>query len=465
MARLYCGAMAELQVQQVGIGWRPELAADLLRQPHAIDFVEVVAENCFVSTQAWREAVALRELWPVVPHGVKLSLGSAEGIEREHARRLGRLARELRAPVISEHVAFVRSGGVEVGHLTPVPRSREAVRVIARNVAQARRFLPDVPLLLENIACTLRWPAGPDDIVDEGLFYADVVEATGCGLLLDLGNLLANARNAGVEPRVALSSFPLEAVAMIHIAGGREIDGYWFDTHADPVGEAVFGLLSEVFARIGPRPTLLERDDAFPATSELFDELARSRAIAAERPGGPPRATAGGSRRMDSDGPGSFNVLAHAQTRLAALITGDGPAEVWGVADDELARTRVVLQRKRIDAALPLLPRTARGGRAAVMVAERALSGRPRAPTLPGIADAWAIAAAACDEPALADGARIDHLVLSARFVGPDRVGGFRRRWAPFVGQTVLTHGGKVWVLKGPGVTAGVHFREPRGQQ
>lgn len=464
MARLYCGAMAELQAQQVGIGWRPELAADLLRQPHALDFIEVVAESCFVSTQAWREAVALRELWPVVPHGVKLSLGSAEGIEREHARRLGRLARELRAPVVSEHVAFVRSGGVEVGHLTPVPRSREAVRVIARNVAQARRFLPDVPLLLENIACTLRWPAGPDDIVDEGLFYADVVEATGCGLLLDLGNLLANARNANVDPHVALTSFPLEAVAMIHIAGGREIDGYWFDTHADPVGEAVFDLLSEVFARIGPRPTLLERDDAFPSTSELLEELARSRAIAAERPGMTPCAM-GGPRHMESDGVGSFNVLACAQTRLAALITGDGPASASGVASDEVVRTRAVLQRKRIEAALPLLPRTTHGGRAVVVIAERTLKGRPRAPTLSWIADAWAIAAAACDEPALADGARIDKLELSARFVGPDRTGGFRRRWTPFVGHAVLTGGSKVWIFKGPGASARVHFRETRGQQ
>ena len=128
--------MTDLGARQVGIGWRPELAVDLLRRPRDLDFVEVIAENCFVGAQARREAVALRAMWPVVPHGVKLSLGSAEGIDREHARRLGDLARDLRAPVISEHVAYVRSGGVEVGHLTPVPRTREAVRVIARNVAR-----------------------------------------------------------------------------------------------------------------------------------------------------------------------------------------------------------------------------------------------------------------------------------------------------------------------------------------
>lgn len=315
------------------------------------------------------------------------------------------------------------------------------------------------------VACTLRWPARPGDIVDEGLFYADVVEATGCGLLLDLGNLLANARNAKVDPRAALASFPLEAVAMIHIAGGREIDGYWFDTHADPVGDDVFDLLAEVFARVGPRPTLLERDDAFPATRELLGELARCREIAMRRPATPMPGAAGGPRCMETGESGTFASLVHAQTRLAALLVGDGPAEYAAVAADELARTRAVLQRKRIDEALPLLPRTARGGRAATALAERTLGGRPRAPVLPGIADAWAIAAAARNEPMLADGARIDHLVLCARFIGPDFAGGFRPRRVPFVGHAVLTRGGKVWAFKGPGATAGVHLRVPRGQR
>jgi len=452
-----------LHAQHIGIGWRPELAADLLRRPRELDFVEVVAENCFVGAHAWREAVALRELWPVVPHGVKLSLGSAEGIDREHARRLGRLARELRAPMVSEHVAFVRSGGVEVGHLTPVPRTREAVRVVAHNVAQARRHLPDVPLLLENIACTLRWPAGPGDIADEGLFYADVVEATGCELLLDLGNLLANARNAGVDPRAALGGFPLAAVAMIHVAGGREIDGFWFDTHADPVGDAVFELLAEVVARVGPRPVLLERDSCFPPTAELLAELGRCRALLARRSPTPPQVAAEPAR-IAAGGSAEFAALTRAQTRLAALLAGDGAAEPAGLAADELARTRAVLQRKRVDAALPLLPRTARRGAPAALLAERALAGRPRASALPGIADAWAIAAAARDEPDLADAARLDQLVLSARFVGPDRAGGFRRRRAPFIGHTALTRGDKVWAFKGPGATARVHLRERRGR-
>lgn len=453
--------MTDLGARQVGIGWRPELAVDLLRRPRDLDFVEVIAENCFVGAQARREAVALRAVWPVIPHGVKLSLGSAEGVDREHARRLGDLARDLQAPVISEHVAYVRSGGVEVGHLTPVPRTREAVRVIARNVARARRHLPDVPLLLENIACTLQWPARPGDLADEGLFYHDIARATGCGLLLDLGNLLANARNAGVDPHAALAAFPLDDVALLHVAGGREIDGYWFDTHADPLGPAIDRMLAEVFARIGPRPTLLERDADFPATAELLAELDRCRAIARDAPDRPRPAPRPALAPVDDlDAPD----LARAQTRLAALLTADRPADAIDIAADDLTRTRAVLQRKRVDEALPLLPRTACHGAAAVALAERALAGRPRAPALPGIADALTIAAAARDEPGIADGARIDHLVLSARFVGPDPTGGFRPRRIPFVGHATLTRGGTVWAIKGPGARAVVHLHEPRGR-
>lgn len=140
----------------VGIGWRVEVAADLLASPATADLVEVVAEACFTSPASRREAIAVSRIWPVVPHGVKLSLGSAEGIDLDRARRLGALARDLGAPAITEHIAFVRSGGREIGHLTQLPFTRDAIRAVAANVAAARRVLPDVPLHLENAAWTFR---------------------------------------------------------------------------------------------------------------------------------------------------------------------------------------------------------------------------------------------------------------------------------------------------------------------
>jgi len=159
----------------VGLGFRAELAADLVAAASTVDFVEVVAETCYTQRTTRREACAVAEIWPVVPHGVKLSLGSAEGVDLDRARRLGALARELRAGVISEHVSFTRAGSVDIGHLTQLPRTREAIRVVARNVAQVRRVLPDVPMLLENVAWSVRWP---DDEMDEPTFYQEIVAAT-----------------------------------------------------------------------------------------------------------------------------------------------------------------------------------------------------------------------------------------------------------------------------------------------
>src|SRR5688572_835196 len=289
MTRRAGRACRSLVPTAVGIGWRPDIAADALAAPDRLDLVEVVAETCFVSASTRREACALAEVWPVVPHGVKLSLGSAEGIDVDHARRLGALARELRAPAITEHVALTQAGGREIGHLTAVPFTREAVRAVAKNVDRARRQLPDVPLLLENIAWTLRWP---EDEMAEADFYAEIVEATGCDLLLDLANLHANAVNAGVDPRGLLRAHPLDRVGMVHLAGGMDDGGFYVDTHAHPTPGAVFALLEELVGRIGPVPVILERDAALPPFAELDAEMERARRILVGAPSRPAAAAA-----------------------------------------------------------------------------------------------------------------------------------------------------------------------------
>ena len=259
----------------VGIGYRRELAHALLARPESVDFVEVVAEACRDPAQR-REASALAEIWPVIPHGVKLSLGSAEGLDLGRARELGRLARELRAPLVSEHVSFVRAGGREIGHLTELPMTREAVQVVARNVSALQRELPDVPLLLENVARAFVWPSS-DHEMNEGDFHAEICAATGCELLLDVGNLHANAVNVGLDPFDVLASYPLDRVAMLHVAGGILEHGFYFDTHAHPVPPAVFALVARLVETHGALPILLERDANYDAHDEILDEVARLR--------------------------------------------------------------------------------------------------------------------------------------------------------------------------------------------
>lgn len=435
----------------IGLGHRPELAADLLAGPHVVDFVEVVAEACMANPAARREANACRALWPVIPHGVKLSLGSADGIDDAHAQRLGRLARELGAPLVSEHASFTRGRSREIGHLTRLPHTRAAIAVLAKNVARARRFLPDVPFLLENVAATLDWP---DDEMDEPDFYCELVRATGCPLLLDVGNLYANAVNAGRDPQVELSRFPLDHVAMLHVAGGAWEEGFYFDTHADPIPAAVLELVARATERAGAVPILLERDGGFGPFAELVAEIGRLRAIAGTR--------AMTSQHLEARAPtiDDTDALADRQRELAdALVDVDEPSATmtsrFGV--EALTRTRTILQRKRIDDALPHLPRLSSHRELARAVAERALAGTARAPVRASTTDAWRVLALALGDPALRTAAELDALVLRARFHAPGPTGALRPRRAPFVGRV---HDGQraVWALKLPGSASAVHL-------
>jgi uncharacterized protein (UPF0276 family) len=445
-------------LQGVGVGWRRELAADLLARPETVEFVEVVAESCYVQSSVRREAVALSRVWPVALHGVKLSLGSAEGITDESARQLGMLARELNSPLISEHVAFTRGREREIGHLTPLPRTRAAVAVVARNLARARRFLPDVPLLLENVAATFRWP---DDEMDEASFYQEVIAATGCELLLDVSNLWANATNEGLDPREVLRRMPLERVAKVHLAGGEWDGGFYFDTHAAPVGEPVLALMRELVRLRGPVPVLLERDAGFGPFFELERELAQIRGaltIAPEQLESPRCPTQSGPTPTLPN-----EQLADAQRELAIALTAlepPSPALIERFGAEPLERTRTVLRRKRVDDSLPLVPRTAARGELARMLAMAAIEREPRAPRKAAITDAFRIAAAAACDPQLAHEGRVDQLILQARFVGPDRHGLVRPRRGPFVGRARVSDRQDIWVLKGPGTAATVRLFE-----
>ncbi len=257
----------------VGLGWRSEIDTLVERLP-GLDWVEVVAENlCPDDLRDGRLPESLRVLRErgvqLVPHGVALGLGGAELPDRARLERLALTAGALGAPLVTEHLAFVRAGGREAGHLLPVPRSRDALRVIAENVRIAQQELP-VPLALENIAAHFSWP---EDELTEGEFLAELVERTGVRLLIDVANLHTNRVNLGLDVAAELDRLPLEALAYVHVAGGVERDGVWHDTHAHPVTEPVLAVLAELRARAVPPGVLLERDDNFPPPAELAGEL------------------------------------------------------------------------------------------------------------------------------------------------------------------------------------------------
>ena len=255
-----------------GAAWRPQIDA-ALAHAEGLGFIEVIAESIGASGLPDGVATARARGLQVIPHGIGLSLGGAERPEPARLAHLNSVAERVDAPLVSEHIAFVRADGREAGHLLPVPRTRAALEIIAENVAIAQEALA-VPLALEHVAALVEWPAAE---MDEAAFVGELIERTGALLLLDLSNLYANAHNHGWDALEALERFPLERIAYVHVGGGVFRDGVYHDTHAHPVVPAVLHLVEELCSIADPPGVLLERDDDFPPEAELNAEL---RAIA-----------------------------------------------------------------------------------------------------------------------------------------------------------------------------------------
>jgi len=263
----------------IGIGLRlPHLAemAELRKVP--VDFVEVHAENYFEPHSAQRAALlAISERVPVSIHGVALSLGSADGLDREHLDRLADLVSDVRPCIVSEHLAWSRAGGVYYNDLLPLPRNQGTLDVIARNVDRAQAALGR-QVLVENPSSYLVFE---DTDMSEGAFMARLCASTGCGVLLDVNNLHVSAVNVGLDVASWLAEVPPSVVSEIHLAG-HDADGsgsgLLVDTHDRPVSRAVWSLFEEAISHYGRRPTLLERDENLPPLRDLVTEARRARA-------------------------------------------------------------------------------------------------------------------------------------------------------------------------------------------
>lgn len=265
---------------RVGLGWRPEIAAATLAHAERLDVLEVLAEDWFDAPQKrLRMLTTLSAQVPVVLHGVSLGLASTEAVESERLRKLARLVAAVQPLFWSEHLAFVRAGGFEIGHLAAPPRTLASLEDLRRNVERARAAVGSLPLL-ENVA-TLVDP--PGSTLDEATWVSQALGASDCDLLLDLHNLHANAVNFAYDPVGFLDSIPIERVRAVHLAGGKRIQGRILDDHVHDVPAPVYDLLVELAAR-APQPltVILERDGAYPPFEQLLAQLERARAALAE---------------------------------------------------------------------------------------------------------------------------------------------------------------------------------------
>jgi uncharacterized protein (UPF0276 family) len=258
-----------------GLGWRDDLAAGILSNLGRIDALEVIADDYFEAPS--RRIRALRDLaqqHPVTLHAVSLGLASTIPPDKKRLTQMARLIDRVRPESWSEHLAFVRAGGIEIGHMASPPRNAASIDSTLANMEVATKVTGMAPAM-ENVASLID---PPGSTITEAAWLSAVAINSSGGLLLDLHNVHTNSVNFGYDPGAFLTTIPLHRVQTIHIAGGKMIGERILDDHLHPVPDPVFDMLSFVAARTTqPLTVILERDGAYPPIAELLTELDRAR--------------------------------------------------------------------------------------------------------------------------------------------------------------------------------------------
>ncbi len=266
------GRGASRTLSGVGLGLRWDFLEEVLDSPPSdVAFFEVSPENYLGRGGYYPSALErIAERYPIVTHGLTLSIGAIAEPDPEYLRALrGELAR-LEPPWHSDHLCFSTAGQRVLHELLPLKFSEENV---ARVAERARRIegLLERPFALENITYYVH-PGAPE--MSELRFLQRVFEESNAQLLLDVNNVYVNAQNHGFDPRAFIAELPLERVLEIHVAGHQVLDsGLLLDTHGQPVADPVLELLEWTLERTGPVPVLLERDNDVPELSELLAEV------------------------------------------------------------------------------------------------------------------------------------------------------------------------------------------------
>jgi uncharacterized protein len=261
-----------------GIGLRRPHYAEILERRPTVDWFEVTTENFMVPGGRPLEVLeAVRANYPIVMHGVSLSIGSTDPLNRTYLQDLARFARRFESSWISDHLCWTGVGGRTLHDLLPMPYTEEAVEHCAKRIRQVQEFLGR-RILIENISSYLQYRASR---MSEAEFLTAVAEESDCGILLDINNVYVNAFNHRFNSKRYLDVLPIERIAQFHLAGHQDCGAYLLDTHDHTVSEGVWELYDYAVERFGPVTTLIEWDDRIPS----FAELAGVATMAHERAG------------------------------------------------------------------------------------------------------------------------------------------------------------------------------------
>lgn len=265
----------------VGVGFRPQHARDVIDGGGSehVDWYEIVSENYMVpGGRPMSDLAKLRERHTVIPHGVCMSIGAVDALDRDYLARLKTLVRTLDPPYFTDHVCFCKARGLDLHDLLPLPYTEEALEHLAPRVRYVQNTI-EKPFALENVSSYLTYRASQ---MPEHEFIARLAERADCGILLDVNNVYVSAFNHGFDAEEFIDAIPAERVVQIHLAGHTDKGKYLLDTHSDHVKDEVWALYQRAIRRIGPVSTLVEWDEMIPAWDVLANEAKLAKAHRAE---------------------------------------------------------------------------------------------------------------------------------------------------------------------------------------
>ncbi len=261
----------------VGIGFRKEFADEFLASKNfKPDFIELAPENWMKIGGYWKKILnQLADKYPITSHGLSLSIGSPEKLDKQFLSDVKQFLEEYNVQVYSEHLSFSKCDNAHLYDLLPIPFTEDAVKHVSKKIKQAQDFLGR-KIAIENVSYYTPVAAQ----MDEATFIKSIVDESGCDLLLDINNVYVNAFNHKYEAKNFIQNLPLHKVAYIHMAGHTKVSNdLIIDTHGEAIIDPVYDLFNWAIDKISPAPVLLERDFNIPELTELDDELNNLKAI------------------------------------------------------------------------------------------------------------------------------------------------------------------------------------------
>jgi uncharacterized protein (UPF0276 family) len=260
----------------VGLSYRPHFSTEIFKYKSHINFLEVVADHYIdCSYEKKEELKLLKDYFVLIPHAINLSLGSADGLDKSYLDKLAHLIDYISPPYWSEHISFSKIDGIEIGHLTPLPFTNEAIDNFVQNVKLSKQSIP-TPLILENISYLVNIPEAEMSEVE---FVNKILEKTGAGLLFDLTNLYYNSVNNRYNALDFISAIPSDKVVQFHFTGGITKWDKYIDNHASPTPHEVWELMKHVKETTQVKGAVLERDDNHPDFEEILFDVKKAATI------------------------------------------------------------------------------------------------------------------------------------------------------------------------------------------